>query len=164
MRSHLPQESTGHNLALVTLNMIRIFACLLLSCGIFLFHASALAITGATPWTNEHSFQELVYGSSSTVDVVRVMGSPPDDIVRSQQMFPPVENYYYYDENKTGAATVFVFEEGLLVGMQLKTAGNQYVDMSYFLANNGDRALNQPMLHGFYPYYPYFPIPSVTSW
>lgn len=117
--------------------------------------------SAATPWTSEMSFQSLVYGGSSTVDVVRVMGQQPDEIVRSEQMFPVVENFYYYDENKSGAATVFVFENGLLAGMHLKTAGNQFIDCTYFLTNNGDRMLNNPMLQNYSPYYSYFPL---TYW
>ena len=117
--------------------------------------------SAATPWTSEMNFQSLVYGSSSTVDVVRVMGKQPDEIVRSEQMFPVIDNFYYYDEDKSGAATLFVFENGLLVGMHLKTAGNQLVDCTYFLTNNGDRMLNYPMLQNYSPYYSYFPL---TYW
>lgn len=156
MKPFRPWENFRRKHALIT--GFWLFAGLLFSCGLFFTSPIAEARSITTPWTPETSFQNLVYGSSSSVDVVNVMGNPPDEIVRSEQMFPVVENFYYYD--KTGAATVFVFENGLLVGLQLKTPGNQYVDMTYFLANNGDRMLNLPMLQGFMPYYPYFPLTS----
>lgn len=118
------------------------------------------SMDGAVGRPGYRNFQELVYGSSSQADVVRVMGMPPDEVVHAGQMFPVIENYYYYDEDKSGAATVFVFENNMLVGLQMKTAANQFVDMSYFLANNGDRQMNQFMLGGYMPYYPWFPIPT----
>lgn len=122
------------------------------------FIQAGWALQNATPWSPERSFQNLVYGSSSFNDVTMVLGRPPDEIVRSQQMYPPIVNFYYFDENKSGAATVFVFENGFLVGMQYKSPENQYVDMTYFLRNNGDRSLNLPYVAGYQNYYPYFPL------
>lgn len=135
--------------------------CLLISCSLLFFQPPSPARTIDTPWTPEVSFQSLIYGSSSTADVVRVMGQAPDEVVKATQMFPVVENFYYYDPQKTGSASVFVFENGFLVGFQLKTPGDQYVDLTYMLTNNNDRTLNYPMLGGYMPYYPYFPL---TSW
>lgn len=134
---------------------------LFISCCLLLFSYPGQARTIATPWTPEVSFQSLVYGASSTADVVRVMGQPPDEMIKAEQMFPVVENLYYYDPDKSGAATVFVFENGLLVGLQLKTPGDQFVDLTYMLTNNDDRSLNSPMLGGYMPYYPYYPL---THW
>lgn len=127
----------------------------------FAFMPNAFCGNLATPWTPEVNFRNLVYGASSTADVVRVMGQPPDEVLHSEQMFPVVENFFYYDADKSGAATVFVFENGLLVGMHLKTEGNQYIDCTYFLTDNGDRQLNNPMLQNYSPYYSYFPM---TYW
>lgn len=135
--------------------------CLFMSWGLLVFSNPGQARTIAAPWTPEVSFQNLVYGASSTAEVVRVMGQPPDEVLKAEQMFPVVENFYYYDSAKTGAATVFVFENGLLVGLQLKTPGDQFVDLTYMLTNNNDRSLNSPMLGGYMPYYPYYPL---THW
>ncbi|MCE3234193.1 MAG: hypothetical protein K0Q50_373 [Vampirovibrio sp.] len=137
------------------------FFSLFISCCLLLFSHPGQARTIATPWTPEISFQSLVYGASSSADVVRVMGQPPDEVLKAEQMFPVVENFYYYDSAKSGAATVFVFEGGLLVGLQLKTPGDQFVDLTYMLTNNNDRALNSPLLGGYMPYYPYYPL---THW
>lgn len=123
-----------------------------------LWNGSAWALQNATPWTSERSVQNLVYGSSSFNDVTMALGRAPDEIVRSEQMYPPIVNFYYFDESKSGAATVFVFENGFLVGMQYKSPDNQYVDMSYFLQNRGDRQLNYPYTGGYQGYYPYFPL------
>lgn len=103
------------------------------------------------PWEPqvEQGFESLVYGASSTVDVQRVMGSP-DEIVRSGQMFPVVENYYYHDES--GAASVLVFQNGLLASMFYQSPDKQLIDLTYFLVNNGDRRVNAPLNAG-YPYY-----------
>jgi len=120
--------------------------------------AEARSVT--SPWTSDLSFQDLVYGASSTVDVQRIMGEPPDEIVKTAQMFPVIENYYYYENGGTGAATVFVFENGLLVGLHYKSPQNQYMDLTSFLMNNGDRLLNSPMLGGFRGYFPLFPLYS----
>lgn len=133
---------------------------LLLTFSFFFMTGDSPARTIAAPWSNEIDFQSLVYGSASTADVVRVMGAPPDDIVRAEQMVPVIENFYYYDAEKTGAATVFVFENGLLAGLQYKTPGNQFIDLSYFLTDNGDRGLNMPMLGGYSPYFSRFPFVS----
>jgi hypothetical protein len=142
---------------------IKIIFTVLLLAGLLVYGLTPKAFcrSAATPWTSETNFQNLVYGSSSSVDVVRVMGQQPDEILRSEQMFPVVENFFYYDADKSGAATVFVFENGLLVGMHLKTAGNQYIDCTYFLTDNGDRQLNNPLLQNYSPYYSYFPL---TYW
>lgn len=122
--------------------------------GLFFSPPLAQALVNNTPWTPEPSFQNLVYGGSSGPDVIRVMGEQPDQIVYGQQMYPVLENYYYYD--KTGAATVFVFENGLLVGMHYKSPSNQMIDLTSLLTNNGDRRLNAPLLQGYQSYYPYF--------
>jgi hypothetical protein len=127
--------------------------CLLLGLILISIPAEVQARTGATPWSSEVNFQSLVYGSSTTNDVVRALGRPADEIVRYEQMYPTIENLYYYDEDKSGAATVFVFESGFLVGMQLKTANNQLVDLTYFLTDNGDRRLLNPIMGGYTPYY-----------
>lgn len=123
---------------------------------------SALPAEGrsnATPWSNEMTFQNLVYGSSTTTDVQQILGGPPDTVVRSEQMYPLLENYYYYDDAKTGAATVFVFENNFLVGLHFKSAENQYMDLTYFLPSNGDRTRNmQSFGAGYNGYYPYFPL------
>jgi hypothetical protein len=116
----------------------------------------SIARTGATPWSPESGMQSLVYGSSSQWDVTQAIGRQPDQIVRAEQMYPVVENSYYFDENGSGAATIFVFENGLLVGMHYKSPKNHMVDLTYCLANNGDRRLNWPMLAGYQGYYPYF--------
>lgn len=111
-----------------------------------------------TPWTSELGFQNLVYGASSTSDVVQIMGRYPDDLVKSEQMYPLVENYYYYEEGGTGAGTVFVFENGFLVGLLYKSSQNQYMDFTYFLPNNGDRTINNPILGRMRSYYPNLPL------
>lgn len=147
-----PRESTQRRSRLLS-GLGLLTALMMLSCGFLFSSPGAQARSAATPWTSEMGFQNLVYGSSSTNDVVQVMGAPPDDILRSNSMFPPVENFFYYDEDKSGAATVFVFENGFLVGMHLKTPDNQLVDMTYFLINNGDRRLQNPMLGGVNPYF-----------
>jgi hypothetical protein len=118
----------------------------------------ALARSIVTPWTGEMGIQNLVYGSSSPLDVQQALGRPPDEIRRFEQMFPVVENHIYYDEAGSGTATLFVFENNFLVGMHYKSANDQMVDITYFLPNNGDRQLTTPYLGGFYSYYPYFPM------
>jgi hypothetical protein len=123
----------------------------------------AAAMQTGTPWTPEKSYQNLTYGASSYNDVISIVGHPPDEIVNSGQMYPLVENFYYFDENKTGAATVFVFENGLLVGLQYKSPDNQYVDLSYVLQYNGDRTVNYAALGGYQAYFPYFPLYG-SSW
>jgi hypothetical protein len=110
-----------------------------------------------TPWSEEVGFQNLVYGSSTSLDVQRVMGRAADQIVKSEQMMPIVENWYYFEEGGSGAATLFVFENNLLVGLHYKSRDNQLVDLTYFLPNNGDRRLNAPALGGYASYSPYFP-------
>lgn len=123
----------------------------------------AAAIQSVTPWTPEKTYQNLTYGSSTYNDVISTVGHSPDEIVSSGQMYPVVENFYYYDENKTGAATVFVFENGLLVGLQYKSPDNQFVDLTYVLQYNGDRMVNYSALGGYQSYYPYFPLYG-SSW
>lgn len=118
----------------------------------------SFALQNATPWTSERSIQNLVYGSSSFNDVTAAVGRQPDDIVRSEWMYPVITNFYYFDDNKSGAATVFVFENGLLVGLQYKSPDNQFIDFTYCLQNNGDRRLNNPYLAGYQNYYSNFPL------
>ena len=135
-----------------------IFSSLLIVVWGFLAFSPGYALQNATPWTTEKSFQNLTYGMSSFNDVQSVIGKPPDEVLSSGQMYPVITNYIYYDENKTGAASVFVFENGFLVGLQYRSPDNQYVDFTYCLQNNGDRRLNSPYLAGYMPYYPYFPL------
>lgn len=97
---------------------------------------------------------QLRYGGSTTSDVIRMFGTP-DDVVHSGRMYPVIENYYYYDQGGSGAATLFVFENGFLVGMHLKSPSNELLDLTYFLMNNGDRRLTYPYRGGFAGYYPY---------
>ena len=110
-----------------------------------------------TPWKTDVGFENLVYGSSSTTDVQRIMGEAPDEIIRSEQMYPLIENHYYYDEKGSGAATVFVFENNALLGMHYKTPGNHFVDLTYVLPDNGDRQLQTPFLGNYASYFPFFP-------
>jgi hypothetical protein len=113
----------------------------------------AQAISGATPWSSDVSYQSLVYGSSTPHDIQLLTGKPPDDIVQAEQMYPIIQNYIYYAKGQSGPATVFVFENNLLVGLYYKSSDNQYIDLSYFLQDNGDRLLNSPILGNMYPYY-----------
>lgn len=119
---------------------------------------SAQGRTVATPWSEQTGVQNLVVGSSTMGDVQRALGEAPSEILRSEQMYPVLENAYYYDESGNGAATVFVFENGMLVGMFYRSPDNQFADLTYFLTNNGDRLRNWPMLAGYRGYYPYFPM------
>jgi hypothetical protein len=98
-------------------------------------------------------FQNLRYGGSTSIDVAQAVGRPPDNIIKDEQMYPVVENYIYNSDDGSGAATVFVFEGNLLVGMHYRNARNQYIDLTYMLPNNGDRALNSMMNMGYQPYY-----------
>lgn len=160
MRYRTSRQAFRRNLA-PSRWLMKMLAGLMICGGVFSLSVSdVLARSVATPWTDQMGVQNLALGSSSTADVVRIMGAPPDDILRLEQMFPTIENFYYYDADKSGAATVFVFENSFLVGMQMRTAGGQFVDMTYMLPNNGDRRLMGPMLGGFMPYFPLFPIPS----
>lgn len=118
----------------------------------------ANARTVVTPWTSEQTFQNLVYGGSTTGDVHQIMRSMPDEVVKNSTMYPVIENHYYFESGGTGAATVFVFENGLLVGMLYKSSNNQLVDLTHFLPNNGDRVINQPMLGNYRGYYPNLPM------
>jgi hypothetical protein len=143
------------------ISITKLLVIAILSLGVVLgglVSSPAFALQNVTPWSTERSLQNLVYGSSSFNDVTSAVGRQPDDIVRSQSMYPVITNFYYYDENKSGAATVFVFENGLLVGLQYKSPDNQFVDFTYCLQNNGDRRLNNPYLAGYQGYYPYFPL------
>lgn len=126
--------------------------------------STAWAVQNVTPWTNEKSFQNLTYGMSSYQDVISVVGHPPDEVLHSGQMYPVVTNFIYYDEKKTGAASVFVFENGFLVGLQYRSADNQFIDFTYCLQNNGDRSLNSGYLAGYMNYYPYFPLYGVSGY
>jgi hypothetical protein len=127
---------------------------------------SASALQSVTPWNagSPSNFQNLTCGSSTYNDVVSSVGRSPDEIIHSEQMYPLIENFYYFDDDKTGAATVFVFENGLLVGLQYKSAGNQFVDLTNFLQHNGDRALNYSALGGYQYYYPDFQLNGVGGW
>jgi len=120
-------------------------------------HADARS--AATPWatTNavQNPYQNLVYGSSTVNDIVQATGEQPDEILHSEQMYPVVENLVYYAEDGSGTATVFVLQNGMLVGMHLRTPDNQLVDLTYFLINNGDMQLNNPLNMGFRNYYFY---------
>lgn len=120
--------------------------------------AEARSIT--TPWnhTQEYTFQNLVYGSSTPWDVQRVMGRGPDEVVKAEYMYPVVENHNFYDEDGSGNASVFVFENGFLVGFHMRTKDSQLVDLTYFLMNNGDRRLNNAYNAGIWSYNPLFPL------
>jgi hypothetical protein len=108
-----------------------------------------------SPWSPEMSFQNLVYGASSPWDVQQVLGAAPDEVLRVEQMYPVIENHVYYEEGGTGAATIFVFENNLLVGLTYKSPTNQYMDLTYFLPSNGDNVLNyQLQNHAFRRYFP----------
>lgn len=131
--------------------------CLLLPAMQPKFTPVAAARSAVTPWTSEIDLQNLVYGASTPTDVQRILGVP-DDIIRAEQMYPVVENYYYYDPDGGGAATVFVFESNLLAGLLFKSRNHQFVDLTYFLPNNGDRQINQPILGEMRGYYPNLPL------
>lgn len=109
-----------------------------------------------TPWSTEAGFQNLVYGSSTPWDVETAVGRPPDETVYAGQMYPVIVNHYYFDDSGSGAATVFVYENGFLVGMHYKTPGNQLMDLTYLLINKNDRYVNAPYLGGFRGYFPTF--------
>ncbi len=138
-----------------------IFTALLLLLNVTIIQAGmqrAFSFSFSDPNSNSamtFGFKDLRYGGSSGPDVQRILGAP-DEIVHSQQMYPVVENYYYYADSGSGAATVFVFENGLLVGMHYKSPDNQYVDLTYFLIDNGDRLLNFPLNAGYQGYFPFF--------
>jgi hypothetical protein len=110
------------------------------------------------PWapSNQQNFGSLVYGSSTPLDVQRVAG-PPDEVVHSEQMFPVIENYYYYDTEGSGSASIFVFQNGFLVGLHYKSPNDQLVDMTSFLTSNGDVQLNRQLNAGYAGYYTNFP-------
>ena len=130
---------------------------------IMMIFSLALARTAVMPWQPgaDAPGAQLIYASSTAADVQRVTGRAPDDIVQTEQMYPIIENHYYYDDSGSGAATVFVFENGFLMGMHYKSANNQFMDMSYMLQNNGDRTLTAPYLAGYRGYYPLFPFYSM---
>lgn len=118
-----------------------------------------LAVSSATPWRTELNFQDLIFGSTTTNQVRIIMGREPDDIVRSEQLYPVIENHYFYEEGGTGAASVFVFENGFLAGLHYKSANNQYMDLTYLLPSLGDRQMNARFFgSGYSSYYPYFPL------
>jgi len=124
-------------------------------------HMPGKAHSNFAPWNPNslNGVESLVYASSTTVDVQRILGAP-DEIVQNQQMYPIVQNYYYFEEGGSGAASVLVFENGILVGMHYKAPDNQLVDLTYFLNNNGDRILQSPYLASYRGYVPYFPMYS----
>ena len=120
---------------------------------LLLFPAMAHAMP--TGYENmQNGFSQLRIGGSTPGELLGIMGSP-DEVVSSTQMYPVVDNYYYYDHNGSGAATVFVFENGFLVNMLLKSPNNQLMDLSFFLTNNGDRRLTTPYLGGYRSFFPY---------
>lgn len=144
---------------LLQLSFSKALTSLMLVIGLVIaLQVPALAVSHRTPWdqTQENSYQNLVYGSSSPLDVQRVMGRPPDEVVKGDQMFPVIENHYYYGDDGTGAATIFVFENGFLVALNLKTADDQIVDLTYFLQNNGDYNFNSRYNAGFWGYNPIY--------
>ncbi len=139
----------------------RLATWMLLGFVVVLLSNPAMALrNNFSPWTADGAFQNLVYGGSSAVDVQQALGQPPDEIVRSEQIYPLIENYYYYEANGSGAATVFVFENGLLVGLHYRSPSNQYIDLTSILANNGDRFLNRQLNQGMRGYFPMFPFYS----
>ncbi|MBK8189240.1 MAG: hypothetical protein IPK79_02195 [Vampirovibrionales bacterium] len=100
-------------------------------------------------------FKDLRWGGSSMADVKRIIGMP-DEVLSGEQMYPVINNFVYYDEGGSGASTIFVFENGLLVGLHYRSAENQLVDITYFLQNNGDYAMNNPLRAGYMGYFPDF--------
>jgi hypothetical protein len=135
-----------------------VFGCLVLMMLSGWLTAPGWARSNFAPWlpSNQQDFGSLVCGASTPADVQRVAG-PPDEVVHSEQMFPVIENYYYYDAEGSGSASIFVFQNGLLVGLHYKSPDNQLVDLTYFLTNNGDMALNRQLNAGYAGYYPTFP-------
>jgi hypothetical protein len=162
----------------------RVF-CLLLLVAVLWFAPAqrGWARSVVTPWAapgiEEMGLQNLVYGSSSFHDVELVLG-PPDDVVSGQLMYPVIVNYYYYEKNpdetieemankKGKAATVCIFENNLLVGLQYKTRSDQLVDLTYFLQNNNDYAMiNNPIRQsGYYGYFnnpQFYQVPLGRAW
>jgi hypothetical protein len=132
---------------------------LLLVIAMLLLPALAHARSVATPWTSDISYANLIYGASTPYDIQQMLGRTPDEIVRQEQMMPVIEQHYFYDmESQNGSASVFVFENNLLVGLLYKSPANQFVDLTSTLMNNGDRQINQPVMGGFQGYYPYLPL------
>jgi hypothetical protein len=125
-------------------------ACLILLCPV------AHARSAATPWTMDQTFQNLVYGASTPPEVVRIVGRYPDEIVKADQMAPAILNYYYFDEQNR--ATVFVFENNFLVALLYRSASDQYVDLTSFLPNVGDRMINSQILGNTMGYFPNLPM------
>lgn len=117
-----------------------------------------LAISASTPWTTDVSFQSLVYGVSTPRDVQLVLGKIPDDVVKEEQMYPVREYNYFYDEKRTGAASVFVFENNMLMGLLYQSTDQQLVDVTWMLQSNGDRTLNNTIWGGTQGYYPNVPM------
>jgi hypothetical protein len=118
------------------------------------------AVSVNTPWTTENGLQNLVYGSSTPGDVHAILGAP-NDIQHYEQMYPVLEEDYYYSEDKSGAASVFVFENNVLVGFYYKSPNNQVIDLSYFLPNNNDRSLTTPYLGQYSTFSPQYPFYSM---
>jgi hypothetical protein len=151
MRKNFPVGPTRKWLAVV-------FGCLTLLIFPGVLVSPGWAHSVFAPWapSNQQDFGSLVCGSSTPLDVQRVAG-PPDEVVHSEQMFPVIENYYYYDNEGSGSASVFVFQNGLLVGLHYKSSNDQLIDMTSFLTNNGDTQLNRQLNAGYAGYYTNFP-------
>jgi hypothetical protein len=127
---------------------------------------SGYARSNVTPWASDsQGFQNLVIGASSGADIQAVMGVPPDEIIKSEIMYPVIENYFYYEEGGSGAATVFILQGGLLAGLSYKSASNQMMDLSYFLQNNNDRLYGmQYNPAGYSGYFPSYPLYGIRNW
>jgi len=97
--------------------------------------------------------QDLVYGGSTSIDVERAIGRPPDMVYKEEQMFPVVENDFYSDHDGSAAAMVFVFQNNMLAGLEYRTRDNQFVDMTYLIPNRGDGTVNEFLNGGTSPYY-----------
>lgn len=111
--------------------------------------------SNVTPWRpGQTDFQNLVYGSSSMLDVQAAIGRPADEFVQSTEMYPVIQNMVYYEEGGTGAASVFVLENGLLVGLFYKSPTDQYLDFTFVLTDNGSRAFNYPLNAGYQGFFP----------
>jgi hypothetical protein len=129
-------------------------------CCLFLWGLPPADARNLTDPSGQQGVQALVYGASTPWDVRMVTGTEPNEIVRSEQMFPVLENHLYY-EDSSGAATIFIFENNLLVGMTYRSADDQYLDLTSLLVNNGDRTVQAPNLAGYRGYFPWFPLYSV---
>lgn len=127
-------------------------ACLLV---VLSWYLPSWAVSNFTPWNPaEFGFQNLVYGASSVVDIQRAVGRPADEFVESGTMYPIIQNMVYYEEGGTGAASVFVLENGLLAGLFYKSPNEQYIDLTFLLTDNGDVRYNNPMNAGYQGFFP----------